>query len=115
VTGKHLHEGKCEQWLSLFPASEQGTALDEISAGKQKLSEAPAAEGRISAAPSNDRSVDRWLLREYFLIPQSERPMVGSNEWFRWLEEFQHRHPVTVSQLTQPLAKRACQVLWNSR
>jgi hypothetical protein len=112
---KHLNEGKCEQCLTLFPAAEQGTAHDEIFAGKQKLSEVPAAEGKNSASLSNDRSVDRWLFKEYFLIPQSERPMVGSNEWFRWLEEFQQRHPVKVSQLTRPLAKRACQVLWNSR
>jgi len=64
---------------------------------------------------SDDRSIDRWLFKEYFLIPQAERPMVGSNEWFRWLEEFQRRHAVDGSSLTQPLAKRACQVLWNSR
>jgi len=64
---------------------------------------------------SDDRSIDRWLFKEYFLIPQAERPMVGSNEWFRWLEEFQRRHAVDGSHLAQPLAKRACQVLWNSR
>lgn len=112
---KHLNEGKCEQCLALFPAVGQGTAHDEISAGEQKLSEVPAAEGRYSASMSNDRSIDRWLFNEYFLIPQSGRPIVGSNDWFRWVEEFQQRHPVEVSRLTQPLAKRACQVLWNSR
>jgi hypothetical protein len=60
-------------------------------------------------------SIDRWLLREYSLIPQSERPMVGSNGWFRWLEEFQQRHSLEVSRLTQPLAERASHVLWKSR
>jgi len=108
---KHPNEGKSEQCRALFPAAEQGTAHDGISAGKQTLSEA----ADDSASVSNDGALDRWLFKEYFLIPQSERPMVGSNEWFRWLEEFQQRHPVKVSQLTQPLAKRACQVLWNSR
>jgi hypothetical protein len=112
---KFLNEGRCEQCLTLFPAVGQGTVHDEPSAGEQKLSEVPAAEGRYSASMSNDRSIDQSLFDEYFLIPQAEAPIVGSNDWFRWLEEFQQRHPVDVSCLTQPLAKRACQVLWNSR
>ena len=75
----------------------------------------PSAEGQYGVSMSNDSSIDRWLFKEYFLIPQAERPIVGSNEWFRWLEEFQRRHAVDGSRLTPPLAKRACQVLWNSR
>jgi hypothetical protein len=39
--------------------------------------------------------------------------MIGSNDWFRWLEDFERRHPVEVSQLTEPLPTRACRVLWN--
>jgi hypothetical protein len=62
---------------------------------------------------SNDRRIDRLLFNEYFLIPQGERPIVGSNDWFRWLEQFQQRHPVEVSRLTQSLAERARQVLWH--
>ncbi len=61
---------------------------------------------------SNNRSIDRLLFNEYALIPQGERPLVGSNDWFRWLEEFQHRHPTEVSRLTQSLAERARHVLW---
>jgi len=61
---------------------------------------------------SNNRSIDRLLFNEYALIPQGERPLVGSNDWFRWLEEFQQRHPIEVSRLTQSLAERARQVLW---
>jgi hypothetical protein len=64
---------------------------------------------------SYERSLDRWLYNEYFLIPKAERPLVGSNEWFRWLEEFQQRHPEEVSRLTQPLSQLACQVIWNSK
>jgi hypothetical protein len=64
---------------------------------------------------SNDNAIDRWLLTEYSLIPRLERPIVGSNEWFHWLEDFQQRHPNEVSCLDQPLAKRACQVVANSR
>ena len=58
----------------------------------------------------NDR-IDRLLLNEYLLIPLAERPIVGTNGWFRWLEEFQQRHPVEVSRITQPLAERAYQVI----
>ena len=61
---------------------------------------------------SNNRPIDRLLFNEYALIPQGERPIVGSNDWFRWLEEFQQRHPIEVSRLTQSLAERARQVLW---
>src|SRR5437870_13690328 len=60
---------------------------------------------------SNHRPIDRLLFNEYALIPQGERPIVGSNDWFRWLEEFQQRHPDEVSRLTQPLAERARQVV----
>jgi hypothetical protein len=112
---RHLHERRCEKCLALFAAVRQGTARSAIFAREQKSSEVRAAEGRLSAARSNDRTIDRWLSYEYFLIPQLERPMAGSNEWFRWLEEFQQRHPVEVSRLGQPLANRACQVLWNSK
>ena len=63
---------------------------------------------------TNDR-IDRLLLNEYLLIPHAERPMIGSNDWFRWLEEFQRRHPVEVSRLTEQLAERAREVLWNQR
>ena len=62
---------------------------------------------------SNGRSIDRLLVKEYFLLSLAERPIVGSNDWFQWLEEFQQRHPDEVSRLAQPLAERACQVLWN--
>ncbi len=112
---KHLNEVRCERCWTLFSALGQETALAEISAAKQKLSAVPITERRYGASFSNDRSIDRWLFNEYFHIPQPERPIVGSNDWFRWLEAFQQRHPVAVSGLTQPLAKRACQVLWNSR
>jgi hypothetical protein len=112
---KHLNEVRCERCLSLFSALGQGTAHDEIFAGEQELSQVPTMERRYRASASNDRSIDRWLFNEYFLIPQPERPIVGSNDWFRWLDEFQRRHPAAVSGLTQPLAKRARQVLWNSR
>lgn len=61
---------------------------------------------------SNDSSIDRLLFSEYFLIPTLERPIVGSNDWFRWLEQFERCHPVEASSLTQPLAERARQVLW---
>jgi hypothetical protein len=64
---------------------------------------------------TTDRLIDQWLYNEYVLIPQPERPMVGSNDWFRWLEDFQQRHPSEVARLNQPLAKRACQVVGNSR
>jgi hypothetical protein len=109
---KHLNEARCEQCLALFQAKAPGTGPDLTS--DLKLSEGPAARGTSSVA-WNDGSVDRWLAREYFLIPQPDRPIVGSNDWFRWLDQFQQRHPVEVSHLRQPLAKRACQVLWNSR
>jgi hypothetical protein len=112
---KHLNETRCEQCLALFQAQGLGTGRCEISAAEQKLSEGPVAKGKSSAIVWNDASVDRWLSREYFLIPQPDRPIVGSNDWFRWLDQFQERHPVEVSHLKQPLAKRACQVLWNSR
>jgi len=112
---KFLNEGRCEQCVTLFPAVAQGTGHDEPSAGEQKLSQVPAAEGRYSASMSNDRSIDQSLFDEYFLIPQAEAPIVGSNDWFRWLEGFQDRHPLEVARLNQPLAKRACQVVGNSR
>jgi hypothetical protein len=112
---KFLNEGRCEQCLTLFPAVGQGTVHDEPSAGGQKLSEVPTAKGSYSASMSNDRSIDQSLFDEYFLIPLAERPIVGSNDWFRWQEEFQQRHPDEVSRLTQPLAERARQVLWNRR
>jgi len=66
----------------------------------------------MSASMSNERRIDRLLFNEYFLLPLEERPVVGSNDWFRWLERFQHCHPVEVSRLTQSLAERARQVLW---
>jgi hypothetical protein len=66
----------------------------------------------MSASMSNDKRIDRLLFNEYFLIPLGERPLVGSNDWFQWLEEFQKRHPVEVSRLTQSLSERARQVLW---
>jgi len=47
--------------------------------------------------------IDQWLYNEYVLIPQPERPMVGSNDWFRWLEDFQQRHPSEVARLNQML------------
>ena len=108
---RHLHERKCERCWAFFQAVEQGTANGAISVDGQKGSK-PVAGG---AAPSNDRTIDHWLTFEYRLIPQRERPMAGSNEWFRWLEEFQERHPVEVSQLKHPLSDRACRVLWNSK
>ena len=66
----------------------------------------------MCASMSNDRSIDRLLFNEYFLIPTPDRPIVGSNDWFLWLERFQRRHPVEVSRLPQSLAERARQVLW---
>jgi hypothetical protein len=108
---RHLNEGFCEKCLKLLPAVKQVAEREGISL--QRRNEAPAGDGESSAAMRN--SVNHWLFREYSLIPPRERPMIGSNDWFRWLEDFERRHPVEVSQLREPLPTRACRVLWNSR
>src|ERR1700686_5022062 len=112
---RHLHERRCEKCLAVFAAVGQGAARGAMFANEQQAREIPAAEGRLGVAVANDRTIDRWLSYEYSLIPPMQRPLAGSNEWFRWLEEFQQRHPVEVSRLNQPLAIRAQQVLWNSK
>jgi hypothetical protein len=112
---RHLHERRCEKCWIFFAATRQTTAHQEISAPVRDASESFFAErGHVSAGPSL-QLLDRWLIKEYFLIPHSDRPIAGSNDWFRWLDEFQQRHPADVARLTEPLAQRALQVLWNSR
>jgi hypothetical protein len=121
---KHVNEGRCEQCLTFFRAMEQ-RAKDKVTTApgvgthanggdQQKPGKVPAMNGKSSLGISEDRLIDRWLLFEYVLIPKAQRPLVGSNDWFRWLDEFQQRHPVEVSRLSQPVAKRAAKVLWNS-
>ena len=112
---RHLHERRCEKCLAVFAAVRQGAARGGVNASGQKAGEMPGAEGWLGATVANDRTIDRWLSYEYSLIPPMQRPLAGSNEWFRWLEEFQQRHPAEVSRLNQPLAMRAQQVLWNAR
>ena len=116
---RHLHERRCQQCLTLFRAAAQGTSPNFTSPAAPKPSKMPVTADRSgdlrSNHRSNDRSLDRWLAFEYFLIPQRDRPLLGTNDWFRWLDEFQQRHPLEVSRITEPLAKRASQVLWNSR
>ena len=112
---RHLHERRCEKCLAVFAAVREGAARGGAITNEQQAREMPAAEGRLAAAVANNRTVDRWLCYEYLLIPQRERPLAGSNEWFRWLEDFQQRHPVEVSGLNQPLAMRAQRVLWDSK
>jgi hypothetical protein len=110
---RHLNEGFCEKCLKLLPAVKQVAEREGIPV--QRRNEAPTGDGESSAAMRNERSVNHWLFREYSLIPPRERPLIGSNDWFRWLEDFERRHPVEVLQLTEPLPTRACRVLWNSR
>jgi len=112
---RHLHERRCERCLALFAAIRQRTAQDQTSAREQRVNQVPATERCSVSSVPIDRSLDRWLIREYFLIPDACRPIAGSNDWFRWLDEFQQRHAADVAGLTQPLAQRARQVLWNSR
>lgn len=112
---RHLHERRCEKCRTFFAASRQVSTHPEISALVQKENEDLAVERRQVAAGSSVQSLDRWLIKEYFLIPRLHRPIAGSNDWFRWLDEFKERHPADVARLGEPLAQRALQVLWNSR
>jgi|SRR5579863_6640132 len=112
---RHLHERRCEKCWTFFQATKQASTHQEIAAPAQKVDDNLMAERRRVAAGSPVQSLDRWLIREYSLIPQSHRPIAGSNDWFRWLDEFQERHPADIARLNEPLAQRALQVLWNSR
>ena len=112
---RHLHERRCEKCWALFAAAGRAAPHDEAPGRAQKLSEERASEGRQVHATANYSTLDRWLIKEYSLIPQLHRPIAGSNDWFRWLEDFQQRPPADVARLKQPLAQRALQVLWNSR
>jgi hypothetical protein len=112
---RHLHERRCQKCWALFAAAGQAAPHRDVSKRGPKLNEAPAPESRSASAGLHDSNLDRWLIKEYALIPAMQRPMVGSNDWFRWLEEFQERHAADVEGLRQPLAERALQVLWNSR
>jgi len=112
---RHLHERRCQKCWALFAAAGQGLPHHDVSERAPKLNEAPAAQGRYASVKPYDTNLDRWLITEYSLIPPMHRPIVGTNDWFRWLEEFQERHAAEVAGLRQPLAERALQVLWNSR
>ena len=111
---RHLHERRCEKCWKLFAAAEQSAPNHEVSGRVQNVNRASASEGRQVPATAKDISLDRWLIKEYSLIPPTHRPIVGSNDWFRWLDEFQERHPADVARLDQPLAMRAQKVLWDS-
>ena len=111
---RHLHERRCQKCWALFAATEQALPHD-VSKRGPKLNEAPAPESRPASGTPHDADLDRWLIKEYSLIPAMHRPIVGSNDWFRWLEEFQERHAADVAGLRQPLAQRAVEILWNSR
>jgi hypothetical protein len=112
---RHLHERRCEKCWAFFAATRQAGTHQENSAPVREASESFAAgSGHVSVGPSV-QSLDRWLIKEYFLIPHVDRPIAGSNDWFRWLEEFKQRHPADVARLTEPLAQRALQVLWNPK
>jgi hypothetical protein len=112
---RHLHERRCEKCWAFFSATRQVTAHQEISTPARRVKESVAAERRHTPAGLSVQSLDRWLIKEYSLIPHSDRPIAGSNDWFRWLDEFQERHPADVARLNEPLPQRALQVLWNSR
>jgi len=112
---RHLHERRCEKCLAVFAVVREGAARSGMNAKERQARKMPAAEGRLAAVVANDKTIDRWLSYEYSLIPPMQRPLAGSNEWFRWLETFQQRHPVEVSRLNQPLAMRAQKVLWDSK
>lgn len=112
---RHLHERRCEKCWAVFAAAGQSTAQVKISALAPKVSAVPATHGHHAPAAQREKSLDRWLIKEYSLIPRPLRPIAGSNDWFRWLDEFRERHAADVAQLTEPLAQRALQVLWNSR
>jgi hypothetical protein len=112
---RHLHERQCEKCWTFFAATRQATAHQEISTPARKVNENFGEErGHVPAGPSV-QSLDQWLIKEYLLIPHSDRPIAGSNDWFRWLDEFQQRHLADAARLTEPLGQRALQVLWNSR
>jgi hypothetical protein len=110
---KHLYEGTCEECLTLLPAAAR--FAEPIRTEKRAYSAAAGASLGTATMGRGGNTVDRWLAREYSLIPQAQRPMVGSNDWFHWLDQFQQRHPAEVSKLDEPLARRAYQVLWNSK
>lgn len=110
---KHAKARRCPQCLALFPVAWQRAARSGFSPEPAKAAETPVALGAPCASALNDRKLHRSLVNEYLLIPQLQRPMVGSNEWFSWLDEFRERHPVEVAHLNQPLGMLARQVLWN--
>jgi len=112
---RHLHERRCQKCWALFAAAGQAAPHHDASERGPKLNEAPAPEGRPVSLTPHNANLDRWLIEEYSLIPAMQRPIVGSNDWFGWLEEFQERHAADVAGLRQPLAQRALQVLWNSK
>jgi hypothetical protein len=111
---RHLGETRCHRCLALFAELRRASLLEDTTSEEPPTQAASPSEALSHHSVPSERSVDHWLAYEYSLIPLRDRPLAGSNDWFRWLDDFEGRHPLEVSRLDQPLASRAHQVLWNS-
>src|SRR5579863_5320563 len=67
---RHLHERRCEKCWAVFAAAGQAMPHDDVSGRAQRSSEARWSEGRHVHTAANCSSLDRWLIKEYSLIPR---------------------------------------------